>query len=223
MTPPRLRDGVKLPGWIADPKTDVESNWTDWLTFSLLTGFFVLGATANARTLYLAYVARAERVPSGVPVLPGLVGLVGLGVCPIPWVAEHAWLALILDLSIIATLLISVPRILRELWQTGRFNRVHLYESLNCDDGRVSIKLYRRGVGVVIKVFDRKGATEPGIAESSGVYQWTLAGASLVLSSEGIRVSFRQDEAGTLECVDRTGPVYPPGLFFPGLRLAQRQ
>ena len=92
-----------------------------------------------------------------------------------------------------------MPRILRELWQTGRFNRVHLYESLNCDDGRVSIKLYRRGVGVVIKVFDRKGATEPGLLESSGVYPWTPAGASRVLTSTGIRGSSRRDEPGTLE------------------------
>ncbi len=215
------RDGtlasVRLYAGLADLKLDVESNWIAWLTCSVLTALFVLGATANASVLYLAHVARAERVPSMVPLFPGLLGLVGLGVCPIPRVAEHAWLALILDVSFIPTLLLGVPSLLLQAWRTSRFNRVHRYESLNCDDGRVSIELYRRGIGVVVKGFHLEPG-QPGLLRSSTVWQWTLAGASLVLSREGGRVCFRQDQAGTLECVDRE-----ESLFFPGLRLARRQ
>jgi hypothetical protein len=107
----------------------------------LLGGFF---AAMNWATVIET--RRTGRFHSAVPLFGAL--FLGIGLAILPRTRHFAWMAIVLDYGTLV-LLYCAPRLVREFWETSRYNLVAEYQG---ERGTTTacIKLYQRSI-VVIK------------------------------------------------------------------------
>lgn len=81
-----------------------------WFLTIVLCLFFVLGAGANAHILFIAGRRPKEggHTPSIIPLVPGLLGMVGCLSSPADWLRQWAWVPLILDVGCVPYLLLAL-------------------------------------------------------------------------------------------------------------------
>jgi len=132
---------------------------------------------ANWWSIYWSY--RTKRFHSAVPLFGA--ALLGVGMFVLPVTRPFCWMALILDYGTLALLLVS-PRILREVWDTSRFNLVREYLG-QAGTKTAKIRLFRRSV-FTIRLEIHRPPGECGLVRAGMVGTWQREGTQLTLRSE---------------------------------------
>lgn len=167
------------------------------IPFMVLWVLFVL---VNARSWYGTHVKK--RFTSSIPLIGGLFGLVGF--YRIPALRKWCWVAVLVDYGSIV-LLLALPKISKELWQTSRLNLVREFAAR---DGakEVKVRLYKARVFTIKHQITRpKG--ELGLLTSSDIGTWSEGDEGPVLTLRDDSIVLRQ--RGAIWKVDRSFSHYP--------------
>lgn len=161
------------------------------IAFIVLWFLFVL---VNALSFYRTHVKK--KFTSSIPLVGGLFGLVGF--IQIPQLRKWCWIALLVDYGSV-DLLLALPKVVRELWQTSSINLVN--EFVGRDGGKeVKITLYKAGVFVIKHNFTRR-KDEPGLLRSSEIGSWREADGAIILTLQSEPVPLRQhEESWKVDC-----------------------
>ena len=144
------------------------------------------------------------RNSSLIPMVGGFFGAAGFALVPAlrPW----AWVPILLDPGT-AMLPVALPYLLRDFWQTSRFNLVTEYAGRR-DNRTVRLALYRRNVGTLVQRIDRP-PDEFGWTERSMSGSWRWKGDRLELNIGG-RVAIFEHVPGAPEGTIRQRRVFRP-------------
>lgn len=148
--------------------------------FTTLGAVFIL---INARAFFSTHVLK--QFVSSVPLLGALFGTMGL--LQLPQTRKWAWIPILLDYGTIR-LLLSVPKIAKELWDTSRFNLVK--ELVSKEEKRtVTLRLYKSGAFVIEYAF-KLDPDEQGLLGKSDLGIWRQGEGiiSLTLGSDRIEL-----------------------------------
>lgn len=122
---------------------------TQTLTHDAIAGFFLgvgfLLSIANWFTLWTSH--HRNRHASPVPLLGALS--LGYGLFSFPFTAPFYWIALIVDYGTLS-LLIALPRLAQELWETSSINLLHKFTTKDATR-KIVIQLFR-GKKAIIKI-----------------------------------------------------------------------
>ena len=130
----------------------------------------------NWWSVYWSY--RTKRFHSAVPFFGA--ALLGVGMSLIPTIRPYAWSALILDYGTLAFLLAS-PRLIREFWNTSRFNLLCEYLG-QAGMKTVHLRLFKRGIFTVRLELHRPPG-ECGLVGTGTIGTWKRDGTQLTLST----------------------------------------
>lgn len=111
---------------------------------ALLIALFCGIAYFNAISLWKRNI-RGERYPSGVPLVGGLFGAIGLWLLPVPGIARFAWLALVLDYGSLPYLLGVSLYLAHDSYVHSRHFQVLELEGRENDGTKSRLTLYRNG------------------------------------------------------------------------------
>jgi hypothetical protein len=136
-----------------------------------LLALFLGGAIGNARIVWRSRRYPGERQPSMIPLVCGIVGVVGLRVLPYESIHPYAWLPLLLDPGSALLTIRSLPSPFREMY-TESAPRIAIY-SYHGPQTLVELALYRSGAYRLWKTHAMASVHQAGT--------WGLVGDRLLL------------------------------------------
>lgn len=142
-----------------------------------LMGLGGLIAFLNWWSIYWSH--RTKKFHSVIPLFGAL--LLGAGMFLLPATRRYCWTAVILDYGTLA-FLFAVPRLVQELWSTGRFNLVSEYVA-RAARTTARLRLFRRGV-FTTRVEVRRTAGECGVISIGNIGRWQREGNRLTLHTQ---------------------------------------
>jgi hypothetical protein len=143
-----------------------------WSIAGVLLVLFLAGAIFNLVSIIRR--GRGEKFPSIVPLLPGLVGALGVRLLPIPHPAWLSWLPPVLDVGCLPLLVFGIVTTLHEHWRHSRRFLVKTLHGTHADGAAYLLKLYRHGDLLLTTTAPAYTATMGG--------QWQLEGEALLLT-----------------------------------------
>jgi hypothetical protein len=148
---------------------------------------------------------RGRKYSSAIPLIGGVILFAGLW--QIPRVRSFAWAAFLLDWGTVC-LVLSLPRLIHELWSTSRFRMVEQY-TCQSDTFKATLQLYHGGVWVLRKNYTR-GRGEYGMVSSSITGHYKLEADSLVLELEKGSITLPSADGGWIlsETADGSSPTH---------------
>jgi hypothetical protein len=85
-----------------------------WVFSSALILFFFFAVAVNLWIAWREWIRRDSRGPSVLPVLGGMAGYAGMKISALQWVANKAWLALILDYGCLPYVTLTLVYLMKE-------------------------------------------------------------------------------------------------------------
>jgi len=131
---------------------------------------------ANWWSVIQSYVTK--RFHSSIPLFGA--ALLGTGMLLNPTTRPYAWSALISDYGTLA-FLIALPRMIRESWNTSRFNLLCEYLG-QAGMKKVHLRLFRRGI-FTIRLHLHRPPGEAGLVGTGTIGTWKCEGTQLLLST----------------------------------------
>lgn len=131
---------------------------------------------ANWWSVLQSYITK--RFHSSVPLFGA--ALLGIGMMLNPTTRPYAWSALILDYGTLAFLIAS-PRMIREAWNTSRFNLLCEYLG-QAGMKTVHLRLFRRSI-FTIRIQLHRPPGETGLIGTGTIGTWKREGTQLLLST----------------------------------------
>jgi len=119
---------------------------------------------------------RTSRSHSAVPLIGA--ALCGFGLLIIPLLRSYAWAVVLIDYGTLI-FFYSLPRIIREMWQTSHYNLVAQYHG-SSGPLAVCIRLFQRGI-FTIDYHIQRNPDQAGLVRSSNVGTWRQEGEDLRL------------------------------------------
>jgi hypothetical protein len=152
----------------------------------VLLALFLAGAIFNMVAL-----VRRGRGPSPVPLLPGLIGLAGLWLLPVPGAARFAWVTLLLDVGCVPYLVFAIFSAAGTLRVHSRRNLMHELHGAG-EGSTLRLSCYRNGDCVRLET-----RTAPQWSERSAVGTWRQEGDALLIEIAGTRARLARGDDGT--------------------------
>src|SRR5262245_50514374 len=143
-----------------------------------VAGLFVVvfAALAALNAFTVIRNLRPEEYVSPFPIVGGMAGVAG--VLLTPGLRNYAWAHLLLAYGS-ASLIIAIPILIRELWQTSDFRLVREY--IACDDHReVRLRFHKANI-FTIQIKIKRRAGELGLVELNTSGEWGQDGGALLL------------------------------------------
>ncbi len=162
---------------------------------------FVVFATLNAFILVRNSI-KHDRYVSMIPLIGGLSGF--LGCLALPTLRYYAVAPLILDVGTATALVWGLPYMLKEMWQTSRYNLLREFIGFT-NRKTIRLQLVRHGIFTLKQDFERAPG-ELGIIACSTIGEWFQANDELRLKIYGREAVYRiVDEDGQTTLYQVTG------------------
>jgi hypothetical protein len=118
----------------------------------------------------------SEKYISSFPIVGGMAGVAGFLLTPS--LRNYAWAPLFLDYGT-ASVIIAIPKLIRELWQISDFNLVREY--IACDDHReIRLRFHKANI-FTIRIKIKRQSGELGLVELNIHGEWSQDGEELIL------------------------------------------
>src|SRR5262245_9068314 len=153
----------------------------------LFIGVFGLFAALNA--FIVIRNLRSEKYISSFPIVGGMAGVAGFLLTPS--LRKYAWAPLLLDYGTVSVI-IAIPKLIRELWQISDFNLVREY--IACDDRReIRLRFHKANI-FTIRIKIKRQVGELGLVELNTSGDWRQDGGALFLEIRADTAVFDQIE-----------------------------